>query len=72
MREAEDVASMEVPDLQVLVASWCWRSSLRLPDMEERDAFRELCAFVIVGDGPKPIDAKCGTLSQTGALPVDT
>ena len=41
VREAEGVGGMEVQDLQVLVASlWPW-SRLRLPDMEERDAFRE-------------------------------
>ena len=28
--------------------------------------------FVTAGDGPQPKDAKCGTLPQTGALPVDT
>ena len=27
--------------------------------------------FVTSGDGPKPKDAMCGTLSQTGVLPVD-
>ena len=45
VREAEDVGGLEEPDLQVLVASRCPRSSLRLLDMEERDAFRKcFCA----------------------------
>ena len=46
VRKAEDVEGVEVPDLQVLVASQCPRSSLRLSDMKERDAFRELYATI--------------------------
>ena len=45
VKEAEDVGGVEEPDFQVLVATRCPRSSLRLPDMEERDAFRELYAI---------------------------
>ena len=45
VREAKDVGGMEEQELQVLVASRWPRSSLRLLDIEERDASREfLCA----------------------------
>ena len=65
VREAEDVGGMEVQDLQELVASQWPRSSLRLPNMEERGAFRK---FLCAGCQTVPGDRGHGCRDLAGIL----
>ena len=69
VREAEDVGGMEEQELQELVASRCPVSSVRLPNMEERDASRE---FLRAACPRGPRDTGHGCCDVAGILARET